>query len=145
MTTRIQGGCHCGKVGLNLVWPGSIRMLPARRCGCGFCRRVDGTWTSHPDASLDLRYNRPEAVTAYRFGTGTADFLFCRACGIPFAVTCRIDGKLLAVVNVHALRLEDQEGRALELQVRDMDFEAEQLEQRLSRRKMHWIGTVRVF
>ena len=45
---------------------------------------------------------RPERVARYEFGTKTAQFHVCTACGIVPVVTSQIAGRLYAVVSVNA-------------------------------------------
>ena len=54
MSRRFTGGCHCRALHFRLDWPEDAGPLPARRCTCSYCTRFDGTWTSHPDARLEL-------------------------------------------------------------------------------------------
>lgn len=135
-----QGGCHCGANRYRLAWPGGQESLPARRCTCTFCTRFNGTWTSHPDAGLDMLENRDSPLTRYRFGTATADFLFCSRCGVTLAAVCEIGGRMRAVVNVNTLDGRDP----IDFDCSDSDFEGESPVQRLDRRRERWIGRVRV-
>ena len=79
---KLGGGCHCRSIRYQLEWPAGSGLIPARRCGCSFCTRFNGTWTSHPEAKLDMAETASQPATRYRFATGTADFLFCAACGV---------------------------------------------------------------
>jgi len=135
---QLEGGCHCGAVRYVLGWPESVNAIPARRCGCSFCTRFNGTWTSHPDARLGIRVDPQHPMSVYRFGTGTASMLFCGRCGIVVFATCKLDGRTRAVVNVNTL----DEGQGLELDVSDSCFDDEMLEQRMERRAANWIGHV---
>lgn len=136
---RLAGGCHCRAIRYTLTWPAS-RPIPARRCGCGYCRRFGGTWTSHPDARLKIRMSHEQAARAYRFGTGTADFLSCARCGVVFAA---IDGQgeaAVAIVNVPTL----DQSETLDLQYTDSDFDGEPVDERRARRRRNWCGSVRI-
>lgn len=76
----------------------------------------------------------------YRFETGTADFLFCSACGVVLAALDDNGGALRAVVNTLTLSGRD----TLEFEHSDCDFEGEATEARLERRARNWIGRVTV-
>jgi hypothetical protein len=77
-------------------------------------------------------------VSKYAFGTKTAQFHICRACGVVPLVTSRIDGHLYAVVSVNAF-----EGVEPSLLKRDSaTFDGESEEARLARRKRNWIANV---
>jgi hypothetical protein len=137
-THVIAGGCHCGNLRLELQWP--AERMPARRCSCSFCTKHGGVWTSHPAARLVLRIADPAKAARYRFGTGTADFHVCCACGAVPAVTCALDGHTYAVVNVNCLESVDQ----ATLDHAAADFEGEAVADRLARRRSRWIAEVAI-
>lgn len=140
MADRILGGgCHCGNLGVVLEWPADT-LVPVRCCGCSFCRKHAGSWTSHPQASLTLRVRERADLSRYRFGTGTADFLICARCGLVPVAVSRIDGRDYAVVNVRTLQLDPAQQAPPEA----ADFDGEDVAQRLKRRRRNWIGRVRI-
>ena len=99
-----------------------------------------GVWTSHPAARLVLRIADPAEATRYRLGTGTADFHVCRACGAVPAVTCVLDGRTYAVVNVNCLEGVDP----ATLHRVPTNFEGEAVADRLGRRRARWIAEVAI-
>ena len=100
---RIAGRCHCGNIAFDLTWPDGGATIPARACGCTFCTKHGGVWTSHPAATLAVTVRTPEDVEPYQFGTRTAVFRVCRRCGVVPLVTSRIAEHDYAVVNVNTL------------------------------------------
>jgi hypothetical protein len=70
----------------------------------------------------------------HQFGTGTADFHVCSTCGLAPIVTCVIEGRRYAVVNVNTFDDVDKS----ELDTSRADFEGETLEIRLARRRRNW-------
>lgn len=136
----ISGACHCGNIRFDLRWPASATEINARKCGCTFCRKHGGVWTSHRDAELAVSLGDESLVSRYRFGTETADFLVCSVCGVTPLVLSEIDGDIYAVVSVNAFR--EVEGFTLSEKV--MDFEGESTGSRLDRRKRYWISQVRI-
>lgn len=133
-----EGGCHCGELRYRLDWPAAAGHMPARRCTCAYCTRFNAAWTSHPEAGLDLVASEPDVVRRYRFGTETADFLFCARCGVTVAAIGEAPQGPIAIVNVNTLDRCDE----LEFDHSDSDFEEETREQRLARRAERWIGRV---
>jgi hypothetical protein len=77
-------------------------------------------------------------VSNYVFGTKTAEFHVCTACGVVPVVTSRIDGRLYAVVSVNAF--ENVEPALLRRAPATFEGENEQV--RLSRCKRNWIADV---
>ena len=135
---QIIGGCHCGNMRFTFVWPRAEGLIPVRACGCTFCRKHGGLYTSHPDGQISVRVGDPGQVTRYRFGTKTADFHICQGCGVVPVITCQIDGADYAVVNVNCFEGVDP----ADLDSSPSDFDGETTESRLARRQRNWIGHV---
>jgi hypothetical protein len=135
----IQGKCHCGNISFSLTWEPEPAAIPARACGCSFCTKHGGVWTSNPAGALEVTVKRPSLVSSYTFGTRTAEFHICTRCGIVPVVTSRIEDRLYAVVSVNAF--EGVEPSRLRRVPASFDGEGE--ETRLARRKRNWIRNVR--
>lgn len=135
----IQGSCHCGNVSFELSWEPDPAEIPARACGCSFCVKHGGVWTSNPAGALRVTVENPALLEKYAFGTRTAEFHVCRRCGVVPLVTSDIDGRTYAVVSVNAFNNVDRS----KLRVQPMSFEGEETPSRLERRKRNWIGDVR--
>jgi hypothetical protein len=136
----IHGQCHCGNIALTLDWAGAPIEIPARACGCSFCTKHGGVWTSNPHATLAIKIADPASVSKYTFGTRTATFFVCARCGSVPVVTSEIAERVYAVVNVNVLENVDPAW----LQRASTDFEGENLEARLARRQRNWIADVRI-
>jgi hypothetical protein len=134
----IHGRCHCGNISFSLTWEDAPAQIPARACSCSFCVKHGGVWTSDPHARLAVTVRDRALVSDYRFGTGTADFHCCARCGVVPVVSCRINGRLYAVVSVHALEGVD----AALLRHVPASFEGEDTGSRLERRQRNWIADV---
>lgn len=133
-----EGSCHCGALSYRLDWPDSAGRLPARRCTCAYCTRFNAAWTSHPEAGLELVGSEPGVASRYRFGTETADFLFCARCGVTVAAVGAAPRGPIAIINVNTLDRREE----LDFDRSDSDFEGETRDQRLARRAERWIGRV---
>jgi hypothetical protein len=134
----IRGSCHCANISFSLAWEPDPVNIPARACGCSFCLKHGGVWTSNPRGALRIEIKDPALVSNYSFGTGLATFRTCARCGIVPVVTSRIEGKLYAVVNVNTFENVD---RSL-IRRESTDFEAEDAGSRLARWKRNWISDV---
>lgn len=135
----IHGKCHCGNIAFQLDWGGDPTEIPARACGCSFCTKHGGVWTSNPGSTLIVNIGDPALVSRYAFGTRSATFHVCARCGTVPLVTSEIDDRLYAVVNVNALEDVDPE----RLRRAPASFEGEDMASRLARRKRNWIADVR--
>ncbi|MGH9429539.1 MAG: GFA family protein [Terriglobia bacterium] len=136
----ITGKCHCGNIAFELEWKGDPHAIPARACGCSFCVKHGGVWTSHPGSRLVVAVRDGALVSKYVFGSGTATFHVCSRCGAVPLVTSEIANQLYAVVNVNVFENVDES----RLRRATADFESEDVESRLARRKRNWIADVRI-
>jgi hypothetical protein len=136
----IKGKCHCGNIALELDWEGDSPEIPARACGCSFCVKHGGVWTSNPRAKLTVDIGNASHLSKYAFGTRTATFYVCSRCGTVPIVTSEIAGHLYAVVNVNALENIDESW----LRRASANFEGEDIESRVARRKRNWIADVSI-
>jgi hypothetical protein len=134
----IYGSCHCGNISFELTWEPDPSEIPARACGCSFCAKHGGVWTSNPAGSLRVNVAEPSLVSRYSFGTRTALFHICARCGVVPVVTSLIDAHLYAVVSVNAFDNVDQSL----LRRAPAAFEGESVGSRLARRKRNWIADV---
>ncbi len=78
MTRTVHGGCHCGAVRFAVALSEPVTLLD---CNCSMCSKTGYLHliVDKPDFVLE---RGAEALGDYRFGSGTAQHLFCRTCGI---------------------------------------------------------------
>lgn len=74
----VAGGCHCGAVRFAADVAPEVRLLA---CNCSMCARTGFLHLIVPHCDFRLLSGRAN-LSSYRFGTGTAEHLFCRTCGI---------------------------------------------------------------
>lgn len=134
----ISGKCHCGNISFAFDWTPDPTEIPARACGCSFCVKHGGLWTSNPRGALKVAIADASRVSRYAFGTRTAQFHVCAGCGVVPVVTSRIDGRLYAVVSVNAFEGID----ASLIKRSPASFDGEGTDDRLARRKRNWIADV---
>jgi hypothetical protein len=94
----IAGGCHCGAVRFEAQ---VAREVEALACNCSICAMTGFLHLIVPHGDFRLLGAR-DALTSYRFGTGTADHLFCSVCGVKSFYQPRSHPKAWSV-NVNAL------------------------------------------
>lgn len=135
---QITGACHCGNISFKLNWSPEPTQIPARACGCSFCVKHGGVWTSCSTGSLRIDVQEPAQTSTYVFGTKTADFHVCTRCGVVPVVSCRLDDRLHAVVNVNTF----DNVPADMLQRSPASFDGEDEATRLARRRRNWIPDV---
>ncbi len=73
-----KGACHCGAVSFEVDAPAELEAL---ECNCSICTKSGYLHLIVPAARFRLLSGREQLAT-YRFGTRTAEHLFCTICGI---------------------------------------------------------------
>jgi len=76
---NVSGGCHCGAVRFQAQLPD--QPVPALDCNCSICTMTGYIHVMVPHAKFELLAGR-NFISSYRFGTGSAEHLFCASCGV---------------------------------------------------------------
>ena len=97
---RIDGGCHCGNISLQLELARLPRTYSPRACDCAFCTKHGAAYISDPQGRLCIRIREGEHSRIYRQGSGMGEFLLCANCGVLIGVLYRDSEGVYAAVNV---------------------------------------------
>jgi hypothetical protein len=71
--------CHCGAVRFEATLTGGFNTI--RRCTCSYCRMRGAVVVSAEMGGIRFLQGE-DALTSYRFNTGSAQHFFCSRCGI---------------------------------------------------------------
>lgn len=129
-----QGRCHCGAVGFEYQTAKAPGEWPVRECQCSFCQKHGACYTSDPAGTLRFAHRDAAALSRYRFGHHTADFVFCGRCGGYLGAVTEEGGKALMVVNLRAI---DPPPEGLPAP-QPMSYEGESNDDRNLRRSARW-------
>lgn len=133
-----RGSCHCGALAFEFETTAPPARWPVRACQCSFCRKHGGCYTSDPAGSVRFRHTDRSLLARYRFGHGTADFVFCIRCGGYLGAVTEEDGRPLMVLNLRAL---DPAPAGLP-EAQPMSYEGETTGDRSARRRERWTPVV---
>lgn len=75
---KLEGGCHCGAVRFAITIEPPVELLD---CNCSICSKTGFLHLIVPHDRFEL-LNGNDNLVSYRFGSGAAEHLFCRTCGI---------------------------------------------------------------
>jgi hypothetical protein len=100
---QASGGCHCGNILMDIEFSREPGTYNPRACDCDFCRKHAASYVSDPQGSLVIRIKDERECGRYRQGSGQADCLLCRNCGVLVGVCYRSEGRLYAAVNAKAV------------------------------------------
>lgn len=128
------GCCHCGAVQVDLELSRPPAGLTVRSCQCNFCRPRGARTIADPAGLATIRASGPDALTRYRFGLRTADYLLCASCG-TYVAAVQPDEAPIAVVNVGGLGVPEFEA----LRSVDVEHVGETVEARAARRRSYWM------
>jgi hypothetical protein len=129
-----RGSCHCGAVGFEYRTAKPPGEWPVRACQCSFCLKHGGCYTSDPAGSVRFVNEDAAALSRYRFGQKTADFLFCLRCGGYLGAVTEEGGKSLMVLNLRAF---DPQPEGLPA-AQPMSYDGETTGDRNARRSERW-------
>ena len=76
---EVLGGCHCGAVRFRATMHDTP--VPALDCNCSVCSMTGFLHIMVPHDEFELITGR-DTLISYRFGSGTAEHLFCSLCGV---------------------------------------------------------------
>jgi hypothetical protein len=96
---QVNGGCHCGNIRLDIELTRAPGEYSPRACDCDFCRKHGAAYISDAHGSLVIRIRDERERGMYRQGSGMAECLLCRNCGVLVGACYRSDGRLYAAVN----------------------------------------------
>jgi hypothetical protein len=99
---KASGGCHCGNIRVDLELTRAPGTYIPRACDCDFCRKHGAAYVSDAHGSVLIRIKDPGKSGKYRQGSGLAEFLLCKNCGVLVGVLHRGEHGLYAAVNVNA-------------------------------------------
>ncbi len=77
MAETLSGGCHCGRVRFRVT----ADLARVTECNCSICTKKGFLHLIVPRDAFEL-VSGADALTTYRFNTGTAQHMFCATCGI---------------------------------------------------------------
>ena len=117
----VSGRCHCGNIRLDLQLTRAPADYQPRTCDCDFCRMHGASYVSDAAGTLQLRIRDPEATVRYRQGSGRAELLLCRTCGVLIGAVCAIEEQLYGTVNARVLDAYAQFGAATTVSPRTLN------------------------
>jgi hypothetical protein len=100
---RLDGGCHCGNIRLELDLSREPAAYNPRACDCDFCTKHSAAYVSDPQGALSIYIEDPARAGRYRQGSEQAEFLLCKGCGVLAAVLYRHEGRLIGAANARAV------------------------------------------
>lgn len=96
---RINGGCHCGNIHVEVELPRAPSAYHPRVCDCDFCRKHGAAYISDPQGAVRIQVKDAQQLGRYRQGSGIAECLICRNCGVLVGVVYDDNGRLYAGIN----------------------------------------------
>jgi hypothetical protein len=100
---RVGGGCHCENIRVEIDLTREPGTYNPRACDCDFCQKHGAAYVSDVHGSLVIRIKDQRAGGRYRQGSGQAEFLLCKNCGVLVGILHSSGGRLYGAVNVNAL------------------------------------------
>jgi hypothetical protein len=100
---HLKGGCHCGRLRIEIALSREARSYLPRACDCDFCRMHGAAYVSDPNGSVSLHVKAETDRGSYRQGSGQADLVYCRHCGVLVGALYEEAGQLYATINARTI------------------------------------------
>lgn len=100
---KLGGGCHCGNIRVELELTRTAGTYNPRACDCDFCRKHRAAYVSDPQGSLLILIRDERDCGRYAQGSGRAELLLCRNCGVLVGPLYPEAGRLYAAVNANVV------------------------------------------
>lgn len=126
--------CHCGALTVQYRTLTPTAAWPVRACQCAFCTAHAALSTSDPSGSLTFSASDTSLLQRYQFGTRSADFLLCRACGVFLGAVMTQGLQRWGVLNVRTVQPPPADLPAPQ----PMQYGAESGKDRAERRTARW-------
>ena len=127
--------CHCGNLSARYDCTAAPAVMTLRACGCTLCRKHNARTTSDPEGRAEIVVRDPAALTRYRFGQRTADFLVCGNCGVYLgALFTDKDGAAYTTLNANAFA----NVQALPDAAESVHYDKESPGEKNARRRARW-------
>lgn len=98
-----KGNCHCGNIQVTLQLSDTPQNYSPRTCDCDFCLKHAASYISDSNGSIVFEVNHKDQLGKYRQGSNSADFLFCKTCGILAGVVYEDGDQKFSAINSRIL------------------------------------------
>lgn len=98
-----HASCCCGNIEVKIELSEPVSSFTPRACDCNFCTKHGAAYISDPNGKLAIQIRNPNEIVKYNHGSGIADFITCKLCGVFVAVTYYLGDQLLGSLNSRAL------------------------------------------
>lgn len=113
MPNKHIGGCHCGNISYEMQIPNEPASYNPRACDCDFCTKHGASYISDTNGTLSIFIKNKEDLIKYKQGSGLADFLLCKNCGVLVGVCYETNGHIYGSVNSKTVKCEAEFGEDL--------------------------------
>lgn len=133
-----EASCHCDRQRLRYITQLPVEEWVIRSCQCSFCRRHGACTTRDPHSHVILQLDE-SALSRYRFGLETSDFLLCTVCGSYLGAVVEQNGRNYMTINTLNFV---SEFRSRMQETSPITYDTEPEEERIRRRVEAWVPVV---
>ena len=96
---KLVGGCHCSNITFSMEVTQDPASFSPRACDCDFCVKHGAAYVSDKSGKLMITVKEEANLSTYHQGSGIANFLICKKCGVMLGAYYERDGQLYAAIN----------------------------------------------
>jgi hypothetical protein len=138
-TTKLSGGCHCGNISFQIEFANDASSYSPRACDCDFCNKHGATYISDKNGLLTITIDNESSLSRYRQGSGIAEFLLCKGCGVLVGVVYEEAGQIYGSINSKSINHNTDFGKELVVSPKRLNDS-----ERIERWKDLWFSKVEI-
>ena len=100
---KSSGGCYCGNISFEIETSKPVTDFQPRACDCDFCTKHGAAYLSDESGHLVFHVRSESDFGLYKQGSGLADFVICKNCGVLVGVYYAETDKRFGAINSRAI------------------------------------------
>ena len=100
---RYTGGCDCGNISVVMQLTIDPASYQPRACDCSFCRKHGAAYVTDANGKVAISVSDQTELRKHRIGSGLADFLICKRCGVLVGGLYQDGPRRYATININSI------------------------------------------
>ena len=136
---NINGGCYCGNISYSAELENSPSSYKPRSCDCDFCTTHEASYISDSTGKLKLEIKGEKEISRFKQGSGIAEFLICKNCGVVVGAYYEEGEILYGAINSKSVREKIELGKNISVSPKNLNDS-----EKVKRWKEIWFSNVEI-
>ena len=118
---NVYGSCYCGNISYIAELVYSPSSYTQRTCDCDFCTAHGASYISDSKGKLTIKIRSEKEINRFKQGSGIADFLICKNCGVVVGACYEDGGILYGAINLKSVREKIEFGENISVSPKELN------------------------